>query len=188
MAATLAFHTHTPGLGERSDPVMREFLDALDSVYESARGTDGFIASGERDGQLILHSTVDQLDNVPENWGDPLTAVAPFYEGYPFVATTLSFWKGLESVAAFSYRGLHGDALKRRSEWFAVTEYPVYVAWWVEDGQTLPTWEEACRRLVLLHENGPSPEAFNFKSSFDESGKPVKLDRDKMTEYSKSVK
>jgi hypothetical protein len=71
-----------------------------------------------------------------------------------------------------------------RTQWFAKTEYPVFVAWWINDGEMLPTREEAIRRLVLLHENGSTPEAFNFKASFDESGKS---DRSKMTEYSKSV-
>jgi hypothetical protein len=187
MAAVLAFHTHAPGLGLLSEPVMKGFIDSVDRVYESAIGTEEFIAL-VRDSSLILADhLIDGLENMPDSWGDWSTAVAPFYKDYPAVLKTLSFWKGLESVAAFSYRGLHGEALKKRSEWFAATEYPVFVVWWIDDGKTLPTWEEACRRLVLLHESGPTPEAFNFKSCFDATGAPAKLDRARLAEYAKSV-
>ena len=39
------------------------------------------------------------------------------------------------------------------------------VLWWIPAG-TIPTIEEAKRRLDLLRANGPSPEAFTFKRRF----------------------
>jgi hypothetical protein len=39
------------------------------------------------------------------------------------------------------------------------------VLWWVPAGHR-PTVEEAMARLVQLRQNGPTPEAFNFRQAF----------------------
>lgn len=189
MTAILAFHTQAPGLGTYDDPVMKEFVERIPSVFESAYKTDGHLArvAGPNGDEYLEGPASNDLVNLPDSWGFSPTDIAAFYKDHPSVPATLSFWKSLESVAAFSYRGLHGEALKMRNEWFAPTEYPVLVAWWINEGETLPTWKEATRKLLLLHENGPTPEAFNFKSSFDASGTPAKLDRAEMTRLAESV-
>ena len=55
---------------------------------------------------------------------------------------TLTVWDDLESVFAFAYYGVHGEALSKRKEWFVPPEWPTYVAWWVDDDHQ-PDWEEA---------------------------------------------
>ncbi len=100
---------------------------------------------------------------------------------------TLSVWEDLESVYAFAYHGRHAEALSKRQEWFIKSEWPTYVAWWVEDDQ-IPTREEAAKRLEHLHENGSTPQAFDFKTPFDAAGEPIRMDPAKIREHSQAVK
>ena len=53
----------------------------------------------------------------------------------------------------------------RRFEWFERWDGPSVVLWWQPVG-TIPTIEEAFRRLELLADHGPTPEAFTFKQRF----------------------
>jgi hypothetical protein len=94
-------------------------------------------------------------------------------------AQTLSFWTDLESVASFAYHGLHARALQLKRDWFIEPSWPVYVAWWIGDDE-VPDWQEAVRRLEHLHEHGPTPHAFTFKSPFDNQGRPARLDSPRM--------
>ena len=80
----------------------------------------------------------------------------------------------MESVSAFAYRGAHGEVFRKRREWFVKAEWPTYVAWWVDDDH-VPTYAEAIERHKRLHDRGPTPHAFNFKTPFDKDGKPTQL-------------
>jgi hypothetical protein len=60
--------------------------------------------------------------------------------------------------------------MRRRRDWFV--EMPVYLAlWWVPAGAT-PLLLEAKARLDLLAREGPTAEAFDFKTSFPSPGFP----------------
>jgi hypothetical protein len=87
---------------------------------------------------------------------------------------TLSLWKDLESVFAFSYarQGIHADALRLRKQWFLKPEWPNYVGWWAADDHQ-PTWQEAIDRHHLLSVRGPTADAFDFHSPFDAAGRPI---------------
>ncbi len=89
---------------------------------------------------------------------------------------TLSLWRDLESVFAFAYFGVHAEALSHGRDWFVKPEWPSYVAWWVADDHR-PDWSEAKTRLEQLHDNGPSPQAFSFKSPFGPDGARIVIDR-----------
>ena len=111
----------------------------------------------------------------PESWG---TQVYPrFYieQGDGFSPSTLSIWRDLESVFAFTYFGLHAEALVHGRAWFKKPEWPPYVLWWIKAGEQ-PTWAEAVLHHEYLHDTGPSAFAFNFKHAFDAEGKSVALD------------
>ena len=111
----------------------------------------------------------------PESWG---TQVYPrFYieQGDGFSPSTLSIWRDLESVFAFTYFGLHAEALAHGRAWFKKPEWPPYVLWWIEAGEQ-PTWTDSVLRHEHLHDTGPSAFAFNFKNAFDAKGKSVTLD------------
>ena len=90
---------------------------------------------------------------------------------------TLSLWHDLESVAAFTYHGPHGEALTKRREWFEKHNLPVYVAWWVPRDHAID-WKEGNARLEHLHVNGPTAVSFDFARPFDSNGNASRLDRE----------
>lgn len=142
-------------------PVVQGFLDRIEGVFASAEASPGFLDRPRSDGE----------------WGE--ICVPSHFEpvGTPLrLPTTLTLWQDLESVAAFSYRGAHGEALTKRREWFVPPVVPGYVAYWVA-GDHRPTFEEACVRWDILHQSGPTPQAFDFKRPFCPEGQPYELDR-----------
>jgi hypothetical protein len=105
------------------------------------------------------------------SWGDWGAFVAPRFYDAPggadddTLATTLSVWKSLKDLRNFAYNGSHGEALRRREEWFPRPDVPQQVLWWIaEDHQ--PTWAEAAAKLERLHDDGPSVEAFSMAMHF----------------------
>lgn len=166
MTSRLAFFT----LGVLSEPVgaaaVQGFVDRIAAVYASADGSDGFFARSIRNVETWEHS-----------WG-PVVAPAcvPHDLALTQLAMTLSLWRDLESVVAFSYAGAHSEALSNRRQWFLRGPWPSFVAWWVSmDHQ--PDWGEAVERIDRLHAEGPTPFAFNFRQPFDAGGRPTKLKR-----------
>jgi hypothetical protein len=83
----------------------------------------------------------------------------------PLVFVNLTVWESVEALYEFVYRSNHAGFFKRRFEWFDRWQGPSVVLWWQPAG-TLPTLEEAMRRLKLLADNGPTPDAFTFKQRF----------------------
>jgi hypothetical protein len=143
------------------------FLDRVPAVYNSADSSDGFHGRSIRDLGTWLHS-----------WGEiTLPACYPASAQMNQVATTLSLWKDLESVAAFSYHGPHGEALTKRRDWFDKDDLPVYVAWWIPEEQSI-SWPDGCARIDHLHAHGPTAFAFDFAHPFDPAGNPCRLDRE----------
>ena len=167
MPFKLAFMT----VGILREPVGHEqvqgFVDRVPGVYQSADNSDGFHGMSIRDVGTWLHS-----------WGQitlPACYPAPPQENQ--IATTLSLWKDLESVAAFTYHGPHGEALTKRRDWFDKLDLPVYVAWWVPDVDKV-SWPDGCAKLDHLHHHGPTPVAFDFAHPFDPAGNACRLDRE----------
>jgi Domain of unknown function (DUF3291) len=120
----------------------------------------------------------------PKSWG---TQVFPkFYidDGDGWSPSTLSLWTDPESAMAFSYFGLHAEALKQGRDWFVKPAWPPYAAWWVEQAAT-PTWTEAVNRHQHLHDHGPMPQAFTFKQAFDTKGNVLNIDNSKMKSIAK---
>ena len=74
-------------------------------------------------------------------------------------------------------RLIHAEAMRHARDWFVKPTWPGYVLWWVERDHT-PDWAEAVARLEFLHDNKASPFAFDFKTPFDQDGKPAAIDRD----------
>lgn len=164
MAKKLAFMT----IGILHEPVghprVQGFIDRISGVYAAADGSEGFVDRSERN-----------VDTWMQTWG-PIAAPRCFDtpDDSPHLATTLSLWDDLESVAAFAYHGAHGEAMAKRREWFEKRDAPTYVAWWIEEGDPID-WRLACDRLDHLHENGPTASAFNFTRPFDREGDPRQL-------------
>ncbi len=164
MAKQLAFMTFGRLLEPFGHTTVQGFVDRVPTVYAAADSLPGFVARSER-----------SLDDYSHSWGPIVAPQCWGGEVDSHVASTLSVWESLESVAAFAYHGAHGEAMKLRKEWFQQPGLPEQVAWWIEEGEA-PTWQEAAIRMDRLHDHGPTPEAFNLKQAFDSEGKPYRLD------------
>lgn len=139
---------------ERNDPILA-MLDA---------GVPGFIA----------RSGYEDEDGPPE-WG---TYTLPHWyqeKGDGWSPATLSLWQDPEAVAAFTYAGLHGQAVRRGNIWFREGEWPPYAMWWVSPDHR-PTWAEGVGRHKALFDHGPGPDVFDMKSVHGPDGAARPLD------------
>ena len=166
MTSRISFFTLGVLKSAVGDPAVQGFVDRIGDVYAAAEGSVGFFARSIRNVETWEHS-----------WG-PVIAPKCVPDGMALnqLAMTVSLWRDLESVAAFAYRGVHGEALSKRADWFRSGSWPSYVAWWVEQHHQ-PSWKEAVDRVDLLHSHGSTPAAFTFRRPFDASGSPVSLRR-----------
>ncbi|MGQ2968548.1 MAG: DUF3291 domain-containing protein [Allorhizobium sp.] len=116
----------------------------------------------------------------PESWGEQ---VFPRFlqAGQTGAVSSLSVWQDVESLMAFTYAGVHADALKHAREWNQTQAWPPLVLFWIEAGD-LPTWSEAVQRFERLADQGPTPEGFTFKSTFAPDGSVLQIDRQRVKE------
>lgn len=126
------------------DPVMRDFVDQLDEINRLGDASPGFVWRLQGEG-----GTSSEL----QTSDDPLYLV------------NLTVWESVEALHAYTYRSDHKRVFKRRYEWFERRDVAETCLWWVPAG-TIPTIEEAERRLRLLNELGPTSESFTFKQAF----------------------
>ena len=77
----------------------------------------------------------------------------------------LTVWTDYESLRLFTTRSGHGMYLRRRLEWFEKISQPTTVLWWIEEGQ-VPALEEAARPAGTAPPDGPSPTAFDMKTTY----------------------
>lgn len=124
---------------------MADFMAQLDEINAIAERSPGFVWRLQGD---LGNNTDYKADD-----DDPLFIV------------NLSVWSSLEDLHAFTYRSDHRSVFARRFEWFERRSGPNMVIWWQPAG-AIPDVADALRRLRLLEEAGPSPEAFGFKTPF----------------------
>lgn len=155
--------------GQFTQPAEHEvnagFFEMNDPIFDLADRAPGLIA---RSGYAMDEGTAP--------WGPEVYPAFYTERGDGWSPATLSLWEDMESLFAFTYSGLHAKAMKRGREWFEVPTWPPLVLWWHQEAAR-PTWAKGVERLMLLHENGPSPEAFTFREAFDEAGSPVVIDK-----------
>ncbi len=124
---------------------MADFMAQLDEINALAERSPGFVWRLQGDGGNNTDYKVDDDDLL-------------------FIVN-LSVWASLEDLHAFTYRSDHRSVFARRFEWFERRSGPNMVIWWQPAG-TIPDVDDALRRLRLLEDAGPSPEAFGFKQAF----------------------
>ena len=130
------------------DPRLADFMARLDEVNALAERSPGFVwrlkgASGNA-------TDLEVVDD-------------------PRVIVNLTTWESIDDLFAFTFRTDHRTAFARRSDWFERWDGPSLVMWWQPAGTT-PTIEDAFRRLRLLAEAAPTPDAFTFKHRFGPPG------------------
>jgi hypothetical protein len=126
-------------------PVMKEFVDNLGPVNEAAEAAEGFVWR--------------LMDAEGEN------ATTFRFFGDEWLIMNMSVWTDPEAFRAYVYGPAHRPFLQRRREWFEHLAEAVTALWWVPAGER-PTVPEAEKRLTLLREKGPTPEAFTMKAEF----------------------
>lgn len=127
------------------DARMADFVARLDEVNALADASPGFVwrLQGDNGNATEFRFTED-----------------------PLFIVNLSVWESLDDLFTFTYRSDHKTVFARRFEWFERSLGPNVVIWWQPAG-TIPTVDDALRRLELLEANGPTPEAFTFKQRFE---------------------
>lgn len=126
------------------DPLLADFVAALDGINALADASPGFVW---------------RLQSESGNATDIQAAEDPRF------IVNMSVWESTEALFAFVYRTGHRAVMARRREWFARPDGPHQVLWWVRAG-ALPTVEEGLARLARLAAEGPTPAAFTFKAAF----------------------
>ena len=127
------------------DPLIAEFMDALDRINALADGSPGFVW---------------RLQTAEGN----ATGFHPV-ENDELVAINMSLWESIEALGDYVYRSDHTAFMRRRREWFERYGSAYLALWWVPAGH-LPTIEEAFARLDLIESDAPSPAAFTFRHPF----------------------
>jgi hypothetical protein len=169
----LAIYNFGLHVGPDGDPRVEGFVLREPANFEAAARSHGFVA---RSGYRGVPG--------PRSWG---RQVFPrFIEGSGETSgpSQLSLWTDMESLMAFSYGGVHADALKHARNWNVRQSWPPLVLWWVRAGH-IPDWEEAASRLEYLHDHGATAKAFTFKEPFTASGEAFAIDRERVRAIAK---
>lgn len=82
----------------------------------------------------------------------------------------------MEAAFAFTFFGLHAEALAHGRDWSAQGPWPPLAMWWHQADEP-PQWSEAVRRYHHLTDHGPTAQAFTFKVPFDPAGAQVRIDK-----------
>ncbi|AEI46752.1 DUF3291 domain-containing protein [Runella slithyformis] len=127
-----------------NDPIMKEFVDNLDTVNAIAESSAGFV-----------WRLKDDNNNA--------TALDPYHDEQ--VIINVSVWESIDTLEHFMYKTFHSDFLRRRKEWFQTFGKAYTALWWIPEGQ-FPTMQEAVDKLDYLQQNGPSPVVFDFRKKF----------------------
>jgi hypothetical protein len=125
------------------DPRMADFFGAIDQVNANADAAPGFL--------WRMPEYLEQSDAIEVG-------------GTANLLVNMSLWRDVDSLRSFTYENHdHLVALRRRREWFLRTDIPNYVLWWVPEGE-VPGVADGRRRLALLADRGPGPDAFTFNA------------------------
>lgn len=126
------------------DPSMEGFSSQIDAVNRLAEHAPGFVWRLVEEGK------------------EDATGLRPFGDSY---LVNYSVWEDVESLWNFTYRTDHLALLRGRRQWFERMDTAHLVLWWFPS-DNIPSVEEAGRRLDLLREHGPTPEAFTLRTPF----------------------
>jgi hypothetical protein len=127
------------------DPAMAGFVDRIEGLNALAEVAPGFV--------WRLQTEEGEISRVATFSGER-------------VLFNMTVWNSLESLESYVYKSDHLQAVQKRSEWFERPRKMPLVLWWVDAGH-IPTEEEAGERFERLWQNGPTADAFTFRTSFE---------------------
>jgi Domain of unknown function (DUF3291) len=88
------------------------------------------------------------------------------------IIVNLSVWESIEALGQFVFASRHTDVLRRRREWFEKMADAYLALWWIPAG-TIPTIQEAERRVAVLRDRDVSSDAFTLREPFPAPGSNV---------------
>lgn len=125
------------------DSRMQGFVESIDRINDLAEASPGFVW------RLVDASA-------PSSYLRAQTD--------PRLLINMSVWTDIATLKAFVYKSIHAQFVGQRKQWFDPMEGPSQVLWWVSNGHR-PTVEEGMARLKTLACEGPTPNAFTFKTA-----------------------
>lgn len=134
-------------LASNDDPRMIDYFTRLDEMNSLAESCPGF----------VWRYLTDSRDPNQREFEDPR------------VLFNMSVWDSIEALHYYTYGTAHVEVYAARRQWFADEKAVVgghaLALWWIPEG-TLPTIDDAKRKLASVMENGPTQEAFSLKKRF----------------------
>ena len=127
-----------------TDPLLAEFVAALDPINALAEASPGFVW------------------RLTDDAGASSSYVR--FSDDDLVIVNMSVWTSIDALFEYAYRSGHVEIFRRRREWFEPID-PPFALWWIPEGHT-PTLDEGREKLAMLGRLGPSPDAFTFKARF----------------------
>ncbi|EEF58548.1 DUF3291 domain-containing protein [Pedosphaera parvula] len=134
-----------------SDPVMSKLVDRIDEMNQLAENSSGFVW------RLPGAQATPEALRVLKTYFTPFEPERLFYN--------MSVWETVEDLKNYVYRTNHIEMLREQQAWMTHFEKPQLALWWISAGAT-PSIQDSATRLLSLHQNGPTPHAFNFKQLF----------------------
>ncbi len=130
------------------DPVVAEFVNALDAINALADESPGFVwrLQTEEGNATGIQISDDEL----------------------FIIN-MSVWATAVDLFNYVYRSGHVDFLRNRRDWFERMGEAHMCLWWLPTGE-VPSIEDGMQRLDHFKLNGPTPKAFSFRDQFDPDG------------------
>lgn len=162
---TLAIYNFGIQVAPYEDPAVAGFRLREPLNFEAARRAVGFV---DRSGYP------EELS--PESWGVQVFPRFLKESGRCSGLSSLSLWLDIESLMAFTYSGVHAEALRHAGRWNLSRRWPPLVLFWVGPG-IRPQWREAVERFEYLADHGSSTIGFTFKQPYDPAGSAYAIDR-----------
>lgn len=126
------------------DPIVAEFMNALDEINALAEASPGFVWRYQTEAGNAV-------------------ATRPYPD--PLMIVNMSVWTSPEALKAYTYQSVHAKFYARRAAWFDKLEQHHLALWWIPAGK-LPTVADGQARLEHRRVFGDTPYAFGFKSGF----------------------
>lgn len=123
------------------DPRIAGFSDNIERMNRVAERSDGFVW------RLVDEDGPDGAR----------------FPGDPLMTYTLSVWRDLDSLRAFTWSTIHKRFRMRRAEWFEPLGRPYLALWPIADGHR-PNGDEALAMLDKLTREGPSDAVFGTEA------------------------
>lgn len=133
------------------DAAIAGLLERIEAMNHLAEKSPGFVWRLEGSDVTLEHLRVF------DNYFVPFEPERLFYN--------MSVWESVEHLHQYTYNAAHAEMLRQKHEWISKFERPHLVLWWIPAGHR-PSIDESARRFRILHERGPTSDAFTFKDIF----------------------